>query len=86
MDVEPLWEYFRPCRAMDNSGCWHILSAVLQHFSRRRAGWLVFAGGGLAFQIAGWRCRVRIYSRRSTETFGVPVEEFDEAYLSAKSP
>ena len=42
--------------------------------------------GGLALEIAGWRCRLRIYSRRSTEYFGVPVEEFNEAYLSAKSP
>ena len=42
--------------------------------------------GGLAFENAGWCCRVRIYSRRPTEYFEVSVEEFDEAYLSAKSP
>ena len=40
---------------------------------------------GLALEIAGWCCRLRIYSCGSFEYFGVPVEEFNEAYLSAKS-
>jgi hypothetical protein len=58
----------------------------LQRFSARRTGMSHVCEGGLALQIAGWRCLLRIYSRRSTEYFGVPVEEFNEAYLSAKSP
>jgi hypothetical protein len=64
----------------------HILNAVLQRFSARQTALSRVHEGGLALQIAGWRCRLRIYSRRSTEYFGVPVEESNEAYLSAKSP
>ena len=80
------WEYFKPCRGMDDPGYVHILNAVLQRFSARRTGLSRVRKGGLALEIAGWRCRLRIYSRRSNEYFEVPVEEFDEAYLSAKSP
>ena len=64
----------------------HIINAVLQRFSARRTEVSRVREGRLAFEIAGWRCRLRIYSRRSTDYFGVPVEELNEAYLSAKSP
>ena len=84
--VRPSGEYFRPCREMDVLGCMHIINATLQHFSVRKTGKARVREGGPALEIAGWRCRLRIYSRRSTEYFGVPVEEFNEAYLSAKSP
>jgi hypothetical protein len=42
--------------------------------------------GSFVDSIAGWCCRVRIYSRGYFEYFEVPLEEFNEAYLSAKSP
>jgi hypothetical protein len=84
--VRPSGEYFRPCREMDAPGCVRIINVVLQRFSARRTGMARVRERGLALEIAGWCCRLRIYSRRSTEYFGVPVEEFNEAYLSAKSP
>jgi hypothetical protein len=71
---------------MDDPEQVHTINAVLQHFSAIRTRFSRVRGGELALEIAGWRCRLRIYSRRSTEYFGVPVEEFNEAYLSAKSP
>ena len=71
---------------MDDGEQAHILNAILQRFSARCTGLFRIREGELGLEIAGWRCRLRIYSRRSTEYFGVPVEEFNEAYLSAKSP
>ena len=71
---------------MNISGYVHIINAVLQHFSVGRIEMSRVRRGELAPEIAGWRSRLRIYFQRSTEYFGVPVEEFDEAYLSAKSP
>jgi hypothetical protein len=84
--MRPSGECFRPCGEMDALGCMHLINATLQRFSVRRTGMARVREGGLALEIAGWRCRLRIYSRRSTEYFGVPVEEFNEAYISAKSP
>jgi len=84
--MRPSGEYFRPCREMDALGCMHIVNAALQRFSVKGTGMARVREGGLALEIAGWRCRLRIYSRRSTEYFEVPVEEFNEAYISAKSP
>jgi hypothetical protein len=84
--MRPSEEYFRPCSEMDAPAHVHNINAVLQRFSARRTGMARVREGGPALEIAGWRCRLRIYSRRSTEYFGVPVEEFNEAYLSAKSP
>src|SRR5688572_31464120 len=86
MTVRPSWEYFKPCREVDTSRYVHIINAILQRFSSRSIGMARDREGSFALEIAGWRCRLRIYSRRSTEHFGVPVEELDEAYLSAKSP
>src|SRR5215207_9751901 len=63
----------------------HVPSAVLQHISPRRACGPRVCKGGIASRTAGWCCWLRIYSRGSSEDFGVPVEEFDEAYLSAQS-
>jgi hypothetical protein len=84
--VRPSGEYFRPCGEMDALGCVRIINVVLQRFSARRTGMARVRERGFALEIAGWCCRLRIYSRWSTEYFGVPVEEFNEAYLSAKSP
>jgi hypothetical protein len=84
--VRPPWEYFSPCAEMDDPGHGHILNAVLQQFSESTTGMAPVREDGLGLEIAGWCCKLRIYSRRSTEYFGVPVEELDEAYLSAKSP
>src|SRR5215208_4685356 len=86
MAVRPLWEYSRPCREMDGRGYVQIVNAVLQRFSARRTGMSPVREGKSVLKNAGWRRRLRIYSRRSTEYFGAPVEEFNEAYLSAKSP
>jgi hypothetical protein len=77
--LQTLWRDVSP-------GYVHGINAVLQRFSERRTGMSRIREGGLDLEIAGWRCWLRIYSRQSTEYFGVPVEEFDEAYLSAKSP
>src|SRR5215210_6266496 len=62
-----------------------ILEAVLQHFSAKHPTRTRGREGGRTSGIAGWCCRLRIYSCGSFEYFGVPVEEFNEAYLSAKS-
>ena len=77
---------FRPDAESDDSEEVHYLNAVLQRFSARWTELARVRKGGFGIEIAGWCCRVRIYSRRPTEYFGVSVEEFDEAYLSAKSP
>ena len=42
--------------------------------------------GGLVSGIAGWWCLLRIYSGDRFVWFRVPVEESNEAYVSAKSP
>ena len=83
--VRLTWPRFWPRHKTDDLGYMRIKEAVLQHFSARCAGKVDVREGGLAAGIAGWRCWLRIYSYRSSEHFGVPVEEFDEAYLSAKS-
>ena len=75
-------------RALDKGGrTWfvHVPVVVLQHFSPRRTCGPHVREGRIAPRTAGWRCWLRIYSRGSSEDFGVPVEEFDEAHLSAQS-
>jgi hypothetical protein len=84
--VRPSCAHFGPCAEMDDSQRRPTLNAVLQHFSATGTGMARVCEGGLALEIAGWCCKLRIYSRRWIEHFGVPVEELDEAYLSAKSP
>ena len=76
---------FRGCDVLCHLGYARTLTAILQHFSARRSRLSLVCESGVCSGIAGWRCRLRIYSRRSSEYFGVPVEEFNEAYLSAKS-
>src|SRR5918998_5653994 len=80
-DVGTLLGLYRDVRARLASG----LVPVLQHFSTEWAGGTHLGEGAIVRRTAGWRCWLRIYSRGSSEDFGVPAEEFDEAYLSAKS-
>lgn len=61
------------------------LNAFLQDFSNVEAADGRTREGGFLARIAGWYGRLRIYSCGSFGYFGVPVEEFNEAYLSAKS-
>src|SRR5215212_1893878 len=75
-------------RALERGGRTGFVSVpgtILQHFS---PGWTCgphVREGGIALRTAGWRCWLRIYSRGSSEDFGVPAEEFHEAHLSAQS-
>ncbi len=78
--------HFSPCAKMDYPVRGHTLNAVLQDFSAIGTEMARVCEGGLALEIAGWCCKLRIYSRRWIEHFGVPVEELDEAHLSAESP
>jgi hypothetical protein len=71
------------CGRVDDLRYPQLLNAVLQHFSVQRMERRDVRVGGLAPTIAGWCCWLRIYSRGEFGYFGVPVEEFNEAYLSA---
>lgn len=61
------------------------LNAYLQDFSDEQVADHRTSVAGFLARIAGWYGRLRIYSCGSFGYFGVPVEEFNEAYLSAKS-
>src|SRR5215203_3998380 len=64
----------------------HWINVDLQHFSLARSEESGGGEGGLLPGIAGWRCLVRIYSLNPFVWFRMPVEESNEAYLSAESP
>ena len=66
--------------------CVCSINVHLQRFSRVCDQGRTLCDGVLEVGIAGWYCLLRLYSGDPFVLFRVPVEESDEAYLSAEPP